>query len=348
MGFPRVFISSTCYDLGEVRDSLVGFLQGLYFEPILSDKGDIFYHPDLHTHESCITEVENCQLFILIIGGRYGGEYKIDTTKSVTNAEYLAAKKLNRPVFTFIKRDVFDDHKLYQRNKNKKNVMKEIEFPSIEKQDYATQIFEFINEVRLSDANNGFFPFEYARDIKELLGKQISGMLYDFLSKRLREKEQIKINQLLDNLTLVNKKTEEIIENIYKKVNKSDADKKIKDIDNVLEASKLFKDIFRRFSVNAFKNKSIEEISQISPKKLSLIDFLISTGDWELKKGITLSKENKKVDILFHSLTFGIPVGGDLSEKNLKEISEWENLFEIYKNLEPTQRVKVLKNIEEL
>ncbi len=347
MAFPRVFISSTCYDLGEVRDSLVDFLQGLHFEPILSDKGDIFYHPDLHTHESCITEVENCQLFILIVGGRFGGEYKIDTSKSVTNAEYLAARNLNRPVFTFVKRDVFDDHRLYQRNKTKKTVMKDIEFPSIEKQEYASQIFEFINDVRLSETNNGFFPFDYARDIRGLLGKQVAGMLYDFLSKRLKEKEQLKINQLLDNLTLVNKKTEEIIENIYKKVSKTDASKKILEIDKEVESSRFFKDILRRFSVTKFYSKSIEEISHINPENLTWYDFLVLTGDWVYRKDMKISKENKKVDALMHEKGIGIMISGDISEKQKDQIKEWERLFEIFKTLSQEQRLKVLKNSED-
>lgn len=347
MGYPRVFISSTCYDLGEVRDSLVDFLEGLHFEPILSDKGDVFYHPDLHTHQSCITEVENCQLLILIIGGRFGGEYKIDATKSVTNAEYLAARTLNRPVFTFIKREVYEDHRLYQRNKTKKTVMKDIEFPSIDKQEYATQIFEFINDVRLSETNNGFFSFEYARDIKNLLGKQLAGMMYDFLNKRLKEKEQIKINQLLDNLTLVNKKTEEIIENIYKKVSKTDATKKIIEIDKELEATRFFKDIFRRFKKAKFNSKTIEEISKISPAKMSWMDFLISTGDWELRKGLTIGPENRKIDALMHNGTIGIGLKGDISDKNKQDIIEWERSYNFYSTLTEEQRLKVLKNVEE-
>jgi hypothetical protein len=346
MGFPRVFISSTCYDLGEVRDSLVDFLQGLHFEPILSDKGDIFYHPDLHTHESCITEVENSQLFLLIIGGRFGGDYKIDATKSVTNAEYLAARNLNRPVFTFVKRDVYDDHRLYQRNKLKKTVMKDIEFPSIEHQQYAAKIFEFINEVRLSDTNNGFFPFDYARDIRSLLGKQISGMIYDFLNKRQKEKEQLKINQVLDNLTLVNKKTEEILENIYKRVSKQDATRIIQEIDQELEASRFFKDVFRLYAINGFTKKTTTEIAKIDLTNLNWADFLLKTGDWYIKRGMVFPSKKKEIDVLYHNSGIGVGINGDLSQGLQKEIVDIEKLYIIFKSLSTEQRLKVLKNIE--
>lgn len=73
MANPRVFVSSTCYDLGEVRDSLYSFIKSYNFDPVLSERGDVFYHPELHTHDSCIKEIENCQIFVLIIGGRFGG-----------------------------------------------------------------------------------------------------------------------------------------------------------------------------------------------------------------------------------------------------------------------------------
>ncbi len=92
MARPRVFVSSTCFDLYEVRDSLKAFIQSYGFEPILSERGDVYYNPDLHTHDSCLIEVLNCQLFILIIGGRFGGESKIDPEKSIVNMEFDTAK----------------------------------------------------------------------------------------------------------------------------------------------------------------------------------------------------------------------------------------------------------------
>ena len=133
MAVPRVFLSSTCYDLAEVRDSLRSFIESNGFEPCLSERGDVFYHPDFHTHESCVNEISHCQLFVLLIGGRFGGNYVADISKSVVNAEYSAAKKLNIPVFTFVKRGVLEDDRVYQKNRSKK-IVKQIEFPSIEKQ----------------------------------------------------------------------------------------------------------------------------------------------------------------------------------------------------------------------
>ena len=247
MATPKVFVSSTCYDLLQIRDTLNEFILSYYYEPILSEKGDVFFHPDLHTHESCISELENCQLFILIIGGRFGGTYKLDSTKSVTNAEYEAARINKIPVFTFVKRDVYEDHRVYQKNKHDSDLIKKINFPSIEKQEYAIKIFEFIDKVRLSDVNNSFCPFEFVGQIKDHLGKQWAGLMFDFLNKRIKANDQQIVNQTLDNLTLINKKTEELVESIYRHIKPKEAAEEIQIVDKVVNGAKFYSRVLRLF-----------------------------------------------------------------------------------------------------
>lgn len=164
---PKVFISSTCYDLGIVRSELRHFINGFGFEPLMSDHSDILYDPKQHTHDSCIAEVSSSDLLVLIIGSRLGGkalpsaralvnledvegensENKISKLKdrlSITQLETLRAVELGVPIYAFVQSDVLRDHHLYEKNKSKTHIIKEIEFPSIEKIDTAEYIFEFI------------------------------------------------------------------------------------------------------------------------------------------------------------------------------------------------------------
>jgi hypothetical protein len=220
MASPRVFVSSTCYDLSEVRHSLELFIRGVGFVPVLSEKGDVFYHPELHTHQACVKEVSNSNLFVLIIGGRFGGHYVADRTKSVTNAEYAAARELGIPVITFVKQDVWSDHHFYTKNKEKKEALSALTFPSIEKQDHAFSIFDFVDEVRQSKVNNATIAFSSSSELMELLRKQWAGMFFDFLSQ---SSESRKVQESVQLLTDINKRIEVLSEQILRSVGSDDA-----------------------------------------------------------------------------------------------------------------------------
>lgn len=342
MASPRIFLSSTCYDLAEVRDSLTSFIESYGFEPCLSDHGDVFYHPDLHTHESCITEISNCQLLILIIGGRFGGSYIADITKSVVNAEYISAKELNLPVFSFIKKDVLDDHRLYRKNKES-SIVQKINFPSIEKQEYAIKIFEFIEDVRLAKVNNGFFPFEHSRDIENYLRKQWAGMFFDFLSKRRLADEFQLSNRLLSNLSTSTEKLEEIVKSMYRQVDHVNANTVIENVELKSQADKFFRDLRIYYKITLFKKTSLDELMKI-PTNQPWYKFLLKTNDFKLEKDIREEGTNRKTNILVREDTNKcISVDGELSSHDIEAIEEYEKGFRAFSKLLPEQRRELLE-----
>ena len=231
MAVPRVFVSSTCYDLADERDGLSEFCSTFGFDTTLSERGDVFYHPDLHTHTSCIRETSNCHLFVLIIGGRFGGKYKVDPTKSITNAEYSSAIQNGTPVFAFVKQDVLNDHNVWQKNKDKA-FSNQIHYPSIDDQKHAEEIFKFIDTVRHASVNNGLFGFRLAKDIYEILRKQWAAMMFDYLQNRSITKQISITNDALGNLTVVSGKIEELVKHIYRNVDAAGANTAIEIIDN--------------------------------------------------------------------------------------------------------------------
>lgn len=195
----KILISSTCYDLKETRNQLEFFLKTIGHDPVLSENNDVFYNPRLHTHTSCVEFVSKCDMVIFLIGGRFGGTAIPDAYEtlnsseihslldnsfssaidqalecklfSITQLEVLKAIQLGKPVYTFISKDVYSDHNLYEKNKGK---CLDIEFPSISKQGTATYIFEFINVMRKRCVNNAIYTFEVAQDIEKALLKQFA------------------------------------------------------------------------------------------------------------------------------------------------------------------------------
>lgn len=219
MAETRVFISSTCYDLSLLRSQLRIFIKNMGYEPIMSDYEDILYDPRIHTHTSCVDEVQNCDILVLIIGSRFGGKaspealnrinfdvlnnetLSADVLKekeclSVTQLEVLKAIENAIPVYTFIDKRVWHDHALYEKNKAS-GIADQIVFPSIEKQETAKYIFNFINFVRLRTRGNNIFTFEKGQDIEDTLKKQWSGYFQRLLQEqRFTDNNQKKMDIL--------------------------------------------------------------------------------------------------------------------------------------------------------
>jgi len=209
MAIPRVFISSTCYDLKYIRENLKFFVKTIGYEPVLSEDGDVFYNPKLHTHDSCVTEIETCQLFVLIIGGRYGGQFK-DSDKSITNKEFESAIKLKVPIFALVESGVYGEHHLFVKNRTNKS----IDYPSVDN----INIFDFIDQVRKNVINNAVVSFNDFSDIEAYLKKQWAGMMYYYLTS---ETESNKVSDLLTNISSATQK----IEYFTKQIATSSADK---------------------------------------------------------------------------------------------------------------------------
>lgn len=216
MAIPRVFISSTCYDLKHIRENLKYFVRTIGYEPVLSEEGAVFYNPNLHTHDSCLSEVPNCQMLVLIIGGRYGGTF-IDSDSSITNEEYREAIKSKIPVFALVESSVYSDHFVYTKNKNNESVNhEEIEYPSSN----STKIFGFIDEVRSNSINNAIVPFKDFSDIESYLRQQWAGMMFSFLSS---QNEKNRVADMMSYLVNVSDKIEFLSTQLLKSVGSNES-----------------------------------------------------------------------------------------------------------------------------
>ena len=136
---PGVMISSTFYDLRQVRDNLRRFLQDeLGYRPLVSEHPSFPVNPTITTIENCKERVErDADVLILIVGGRYG---TVDdaTSKSVTNLEYLAARQKGIPIYAFIQSGIINVMPVWQSNP-RADWSSVVDTP---------QLFEFVAEIR--------------------------------------------------------------------------------------------------------------------------------------------------------------------------------------------------------
>ena len=220
----KIFVSSTCYDLSIIRSQLKSFIENMGYDAVLSEYNDIFYDPQDHTHESCVKEVSNADIVILIIGSRFGGrgipnlqslvDFKTLSTSqlktkildhqeqlSVTQYEIFKAIESNIPVYCFVEESVWHDHRVYEENKEKEEVIKNMKFPSIDNNDTAPYIFEFINFMRARIHNNALYSFGKLEDIENCLLKQWSNLFQSLLSQIKSKVEASKqMNQITEQL----------------------------------------------------------------------------------------------------------------------------------------------------
>ncbi|PRD56744.1 DUF4062 domain-containing protein [Sphingobacterium gobiense] len=166
----NIFVSSTCYDLSQIRVDLSEFITNSGHNPILSEFENFPISPELNTIENCIKIVkENADILVLIVGNRYGNI--INNGKSITNNEFLVARQKGIPIFCFIDKKTLNALSFWNTNKDG-------DFSSFVDN---VQIFDFIEEIR-NNSKIWTFPFEKAQDIISTLKVQLSYLFKKSLS----------------------------------------------------------------------------------------------------------------------------------------------------------------------
>lgn len=169
---PTVFVSSTCYDLKQIRQDLEHFLKDeLGFEPLLSESDSFPVDPQLSTIENCTHNVDElADIFVLVIGRRYG--MITSSGKSITNLEYLHAKQKNIPIYIFIDKQIMANLPFWRDNPN-------ASFSSLVEN---PKIFEFVNSILTPE--NWCKSYEHADEIISNLRAQLAYLFREGLKVR--------------------------------------------------------------------------------------------------------------------------------------------------------------------
>ena len=206
MAKPRIFISSTFYDLRQIRSDIDMFIENLGYEAIRNEEGNIPYGKDAPLEEYCYKEIKSIDILISIIGGRNGTESGRDSY-SISQVELKSALKENKQVYIFIDKNVLSEFETYQLNKDNED----INYKFVDNKN----IYKFIEEIKNLTANNNIKGFETASDITRYLKEQFAGLFQRFLEGQTKikeislidslEKTSRNLNQLVTFLTEQNK-----------------------------------------------------------------------------------------------------------------------------------------------
>jgi hypothetical protein len=188
MARPRVFISSTFYDLRHVREDLERFIASLGYEVIRHETGRVTYKKDEKLETSAYRELELCDILVCMIGGRFGAASNDNPGYSITQTEIQRALSRGIPVYIFIDRSVGAEYKTYLLNKENKEI----------KYSFADdiRIYAFIEFLYGLPLNNPIFSFENVADITSMLREQWAGLFQRFLQAEGRLGERNTVDQL--------------------------------------------------------------------------------------------------------------------------------------------------------
>ena len=94
----RIFISSTFVDMIPYREAIASAIRNC---DAIAYGMERFVPAPIRPLDRCYEEIENSQIFILLLGHRYG-DIDTESGKSFTELEYLHARELGLPILVFL------------------------------------------------------------------------------------------------------------------------------------------------------------------------------------------------------------------------------------------------------
>lgn len=162
---PAVFVSSTFFDLRQLRADLGDFITGQLGYRLLASEFSTFpIDPSVDTIENCRRRVGDADLLILAIGTRFGS--RSTSGHSVTNLEYLVARERGIPIYVYVLKEVLALVRVWHGNKD-------ADFSAVVD---SPDLFRFVSEIA-SDDRVWITPFETAQDITASLRLQLGYLM---------------------------------------------------------------------------------------------------------------------------------------------------------------------------
>jgi len=313
----NIFVSSTCYDLSQIRDDLKRCIIDLGHNPILSELKDFPVDPMKSNSENCINAINNeADIFVLIIGNRYGSV--LETGKSITNTEFIAALSKGIPIYTFSLKKMTAILPIWESNPN-------ADYSNIVD---SNKVFEFLSDVR---KKRGLwnFEFERAQDITEILKAQLSNLFHEALIVK-RKIEDPDINDLYAKISskavdILIKKDVAFEIRFFMQCMKDEI-AKYTDLTNDYDFSIMYKSLYSVENVQQFKKWAIHKVKELQNITISIerlnnsINKFLGNADntWDIKLLYSLSRTYARV--YKSMLEWGIEVNSTIVPQQYNDV----------------------------
>lgn len=133
----RIFVSSTFFDLAQIRDDLRVTIASIGHEALLSEYPQFPILPTIDTIENCRQVVRSSDVFVLIVGGRSGSLDPV-SGKTITAIEYETAVQNGIDCFIFVQENVMTLLAAWRKNPG-------ADFsPAVD----SSRVFEFVDRVK--------------------------------------------------------------------------------------------------------------------------------------------------------------------------------------------------------
>lgn len=213
MSVPKVFISSTYYDLKQYRDNIADFITSLGYVPIMNERSAIAYTQNQPLEKDCYNELTTCDIVVCIIGNHFGTKSS-ESNLSITMKELKTALKCKKKIYVFISKDVFYENRTYKLNKDNGN------FKSAYTDNI--KIHEYIAELTENIKNHYISTFETTDEIISVLKSQFAGLFQSLLSREAamtEAKTAYDLQETADNIRNIVKEFAEEKANFYERIN---------------------------------------------------------------------------------------------------------------------------------
>ncbi|MCH5142150.1 MAG: DUF4062 domain-containing protein [Clostridiales bacterium] len=197
MAVPKIFISSTYYDLKQERSNIADFIKSLGYEPVMHERAGVTYTQSETLENDCYKEIQNCDILVCIIGNHFGSS-SAENNYSITMNELKSAMKDRKKIFIFIMKDVFVENTTYLKNKDSGSFV-----PAFADN---IKIHEFIAELKQTVKKNPIIAFENTSDIIENLKLQFAGMFQRLLTQEAtltNSKTMYDLQETADNMKAI-------------------------------------------------------------------------------------------------------------------------------------------------